>query len=41
MGDTLADDEATLFVYGDSDSITADPDFVLTRVTGHVLNVSQ
>jgi hypothetical protein len=41
MRDTLADDEATLFVYGDADSVTPDPDFVLITITGHALKVSR
>jgi hypothetical protein len=35
MGDTLADDQALLFVYRNPDSVIADPNFIFIRVTGH------
>ncbi len=39
VGDTLAYDGAILFVYGNTDSETADPNFVLIGISGHPLNI--
>jgi hypothetical protein len=41
MGDTLAKDRAILFVYGNTDSETADPNFVFIGIADHALNISQ
>ena len=41
MGDTLANDRAIFFVYGNPDSETADPNFVFIRIPGHALKISQ
>ena len=38
MCDALANYQVILFVYGNTDSVTANPNFVFIRITGHTFN---
>jgi predicted RNA binding protein YcfA (HicA-like mRNA interferase family) len=39
VGNALTNNQALVLVYRDSDSVTADANFVLIRITGHTLKI--